>query len=191
MEKTNGTIAQTIGVDISKDTLDVHLHPAGAARQFSNNAKGFAALIAGLEESWASRIVFEPTGAYRHAFERRLGQAGLPLVKVNPYQARWFAEAIGRRAKTGAVDAAMLARSRALMELQARPIAGETLDAMKELLAARRGLVKDRAAAKDRDRTHRSPPLKRASPPNGFARSSASSPLSTPLCGCRVPPAPP
>lgn len=157
----NGMIAQTIGVDISKDTLDVHLHPAGAARQFSNNAKGLKALIAWLEESQVSRIVFEPTGAYHHAFERRLGQAGLPLVKVDPYQARRFAEAIGRRAKTDAVDAAMLARSSALMELQARPIVSETLDAMKELLAARRALVKDRAAALNRDQMHRSPLLKR------------------------------
>ncbi|MGH6811998.1 MAG: IS110 family transposase [Methylocella sp.] len=154
-------IAQTIGVDVSKDTLDVHLHPAGAARQFSNNAKGFVALIAWLEESQVSRVVFEPPGAYHHAFERRLGQAGLPLVKVNPCQARRFAEAIGRRAKTAAVDAAMLARFGALMELQARPIVSETLDAMKQPLVARRGLVKDRAAAKNRDQPHRSPLLKR------------------------------
>jgi transposase len=75
----NGRIAQTIGVDISKDALDVHLHPAGVARQFTNNAKGFTALIARLEVSEVSRVVFEPTGAYHHAFERRLGQAGLSL----------------------------------------------------------------------------------------------------------------
>jgi transposase len=157
----NGRIAQTIGVDISKDTLDVHLHPAGVARQFTNNAKGFTALIAWLEVSQVSRVVFEPTGAYHHAFERWLGQAGLPLVKVNPYQARRFAEAIGRRAKTDAVDAAMLARFGTLVELQARSIVSETLDAMKELLVARRALVKDRAAALNRDQTHRSPLLKR------------------------------
>lgn len=89
------TIAQTVGVDISKDTLDVHRHPDGTARRFLNNAKGFAALIQWLQNTAVTRVVFEPTGAYHHAFERSLGAAGLPLVKVNPLQARRFAQAIG------------------------------------------------------------------------------------------------
>lgn len=101
----SATIAQTVGVAISKDTLDVYRHPDGVARQFTNNAKGFGALLAWLEQSQVIRVVFEPTGAYHHAFERRLSQTGLPLVKVNPLQARRFAEAVGRRAKTDAVDA--------------------------------------------------------------------------------------
>ncbi len=55
----------------------------------------------------------------------------------------------------------MLARFGTLVELQARSIVSETLDAMKELLVGRRALVKDRAAALNRDQTHRSPLLKR------------------------------
>jgi transposase len=155
------TIAQTVGVDISKDMLDVHLHPDAAARQFANTPKGFAALLAWLAERQISRIVFEPTGAYHHAFERRLGEAGLPLVKVNPLQARRFAEAIGTRAKTDAVDAAMLARFGAMAELPTRPLVSQTIDEMKELLVARRALVKDRVAASQRDQMRRSPLLKR------------------------------
>jgi transposase len=155
------SIAQTAGVDISKDTLDVHLHPAGATRRFANDARGFAALIAWLGGFAISRIVFEPTGPYHHAFERRLGKAGLPLVKVNPRQARRFAEAIGRLAKTDAVDAAMLARFGALLEPPVRPMASQSLDEMKELHIARRALVKDRVAAKNREHTRRSPLLKR------------------------------
>ena len=54
-------------------------------------------------------MAFEP-GAYHRGFERLLAQAGLSLCKINPRQARRFAEAIGRQAKTDAVDAAMLAR---------------------------------------------------------------------------------
>lgn len=153
-------IAQSVGVDISKDTLDVHLHPAGASRRFANDAKGFSALIACLKGFAIARVVFEPTGAYHHAFERRLAEAGLPLAKVNPRQARRFAEAIGRHAKTDAVDAAMLARFAMLIEPPARPIVSATLDEMKELHVARRALVKDRVAALNRDKTRRSALLK-------------------------------
>ena len=85
----------------------------------------------------------------------------MSMVKVNPLQARRFAEAIGQRAKTDAVDAAMLARFGALDALQVRPMVSQTLSDMKELLVARRGLVKDRVAASNRNHTHRAPLLKR------------------------------
>jgi transposase len=156
-----GSIAQSVGVDIAKDTLEVHLHPAGEVRRFTNSTKGCAALIAWLSGFAIARVAFEPTGAYHHAFERRLAEAGLPLVKVNPRQARRFAEAIGHHAKTDAVDAAMLARFAALLEPPVRPVVSATLDAMKELHVARRALVKDRVAARNRDHRHRSPLLKR------------------------------
>jgi transposase len=107
------------------------------------------------------RVVFEATGAYHRLLEHELGRAGVPMVKVNPLQARRFAEAIGRRAKTDAVDAAMLARFGALDALQARPMVSKTLRDMKELLVARRGLVKDRVAAANRAQVQCSPLLKR------------------------------
>ena len=83
------------------------------------------------------------------------------MVKANPLQARRFAEAIGRRTKTDAVDAAMLARFGALEAWQARPMVSQTLSDMTELLVARRDLVKDRVAAFNRNHVHRAPLLKR------------------------------
>ena len=155
------TIAQTVGVDISKLTLDVYLHPQATARQFPNTAAGITALLAWLGQTTVHRVVFEPTGPYHRILERQLGNAGVPMVKVNPLQARRFAEAIGQRAKTDAVDAAMLARFGALDALQTRPVVSQTLSTMKELLVARRGLVKDRVAATNRNHVHRAPLLKR------------------------------
>lgn len=154
-------ITQNVGVDISKATLDVHLHPAGSARQFTNDAKGIKALRGWLGEYDIARIVFEPTGPYHHRFERRLGEAGLPLAKVNPLQARRFAQAAGAHAKTDAIDAAMLARMGALLTPPVRPITSQTIDDMKELHIARLALVKDRTAAKNRDHASRSLLLKR------------------------------
>lgn len=155
------SLAQSIGVDISKDTLDVYLHPAGIARRFGNSRKGRCALIAWLAEIPVARVVFEPTGSYHHGFERQLAEAGLPLCKVNPRQARRFAEAIGRHAKTDAVDAAMLARLAAMLEPPVRPVISARLDEMKELHVARRALVKDRTAACNRGHTRRAALLKR------------------------------
>jgi len=81
----------TIGVDISKDHLDAHRMSDGASRRFANHKAGHTALLAWLGDKGA-RIVYEPTGPYHRAFERRLADAGFPLVKVNPRQARRFAE---------------------------------------------------------------------------------------------------
>jgi transposase len=157
----SATIPQTAGVDISKASLDVSLYPSGLARRFANDRSGLTAILAWFRETGVDRVVFEPTGAYHHTLERRLGQTDLKLVKVNPVQARRFAEAIGKRAKTDAVDAAMLARFGALCEAPPRAVVSDTLDVMKELLVARRALVKDRVAALNRAQVLRSPLLRR------------------------------
>jgi transposase len=151
----------TIGVDVSKDHLDAHRLADGAARRFANDKRGHKALIKWLAETPLYRVVFEPTGPYHRAVERALGIAGVPFVKVNPRQARRFAEATGKLAKTDRLDAAILARMGALLELQARPARSELLLELKELYVAREALVKDRTAAKNRGKALTLPLLKR------------------------------
>lgn len=151
----------TAGVDIGKDTLDVCLHPGGSEQRFSNDAKGQRALIVWLGRHGIARVVYEATGAYHRAFERALAQADLPLAKVNPRQARRFAEATGRLAKTDRCDAAMLARLGALLEPPVRPLPSATLAAMHELHGARQALIKDRTAALNRQKGLTSALLKR------------------------------
>jgi len=157
----NLIIAQNAGVDISKDFLDVAIHPAGQTTRFTNDATGLRALIKYLAPHQVARVVFEATGAYHRLFERTLAEAGLPMVKVNPRQARRFAEASGKLAKTDRCDAAMLARMGPALELQPRPVAGKTLDEMKELLNARDALIADRVAALTRQKTALSALIKR------------------------------
>lgn len=151
----------TIGVDISKDHLDVCRWPDGAARRFSNDRPGHRALLAWLGETEVARVVYEPTGPYHRGVERALSGAGLPLAKVNPRRARRFAEATGRLAKTDRTDAAMLARMGALLEPEPRPAASELLEKLRELHLARRALVKDRTAARNRQKLIGLPLLKR------------------------------
>lgn len=97
-----------IGIDISKAHLDTAL-PDEVHRSFPNTAAGIDALIGALGPAPA-RVVFEATGRYHLALERALFEAGHRPVKVNPRQARRFAQALGVRAKTDRADAGMLAR---------------------------------------------------------------------------------
>lgn len=78
------------------------------------------------------------------------GKAALPGVKINPLQARRFAEASGKRAKTDQVDAALLARFGAVMQPAIPPAKDQTIDGLAELLTARRALTKDRTATLNR-----------------------------------------
>lgn len=139
----------TIGIDISKDHLDAHRLPEGDRRRFDNTPRGHKALIAWIG-AVPTRVVYEPTGPYHRKLEAALDLAGMPIVKVNPRQARRFAEATGQLAKTDGLDAAMLARMGAILVLEPRPVRGATLNDLKDLHLAREALVKDRTAAKNR-----------------------------------------
>jgi len=87
---------------ISKSHLDAFWLEDFAAQRIENSTAGFRALTKRLGKAPVARIAFEPTGPYHKAFEATLGET-FPLVKVNPLQARRFAEAHGTRAKTDAV----------------------------------------------------------------------------------------
>ena len=141
----------TVGVDISKTHLDVYVVPAGQAARFPNDAAGFKALIAWVEVP-VRAVTYEPTGRWHRAFEEALLEAGLPLVRVNPLQARRFAQAIGQRAKTDAVDARVLAQMGAAMDLRPTEASSSAQRALEELQVARDALVKDRTAALHRQK---------------------------------------
>jgi transposase len=142
------TVAQSVGVDISKDTLDVAIHPGGESFRITNNPEGHRALIKRLKGFDIARIVFEATGAYHRLFQQALAEAGLPWVKVNPCQARRFAQATGRLAKTDRCDALMLARMGAAVDLETRAPASTA----RTLLNCNRVAVERRGTGKSFDR---------------------------------------
>ena len=109
------SILRTVGIDISKDWLDAFAAPEGRASRFSNDKAGFRKLIAWIG-SEVDRIAYEPTGPFHRDLEDTLLKAGLPLYAINPFQVRSFARSLGRRAKTDAVDARMLATMAAAIE---------------------------------------------------------------------------
>lgn len=142
----------TIGIDISKDHLDAHRLSTGQHMRFTNSTTGFRALACWIAKGLPDLVVFEPTGPYHARFERRFA-GHLPLVKVNPLQARRFAQAQGTRAKTDAVDAQMLARMGAALELEPDRPTSQQQREINELQAVRRALVRDRTRLMNRLKT--------------------------------------
>ena len=99
-----------VGIDISKDRLDVHVHPAGEAFVVARDGRGLEELVDRLRAIGPVLIGVEATGGFETIVAAALGGAGLPLVVLNPAQIRHFARAVGKRAKTDPIDAEMIAR---------------------------------------------------------------------------------
>ena len=110
-------MSAVVGIDVSKATLDVAILGETGTRQFSNSAAGLRRLAAWLSPLSPSRVVLEATGGYELTALNALHDAGLPVVRINPRQARDFARATGQLAKTDRLDAAVLARMGAAMPM--------------------------------------------------------------------------
>ena len=143
----------TIGVDISKDTLDAYRSSDDQHIQVTNDKAGLKALLRWIAAGGASLVVFEATGAYHRRLEASLAANDMGFAKVNPRQARRFAEATGRLAKTDRVDATMLAKMGAVLQLESQKPTSGILQQLRELMIARRALIKDKVAAKTRLQT--------------------------------------
>jgi transposase len=104
---------------------------------------GFQTLSTWLGDDMPNPVVFEATGPYHGHFERTFS-GKLPLVKVNPLQARRFAQACGTRVKTDAVDARMLANMGSALVFEPDHPLDEKQYELKELFSYRGGLMKDR-----------------------------------------------
>jgi transposase len=139
----------TIGIDISKSHLDAFHLEGNEARQFENSAQGVRALQKWLAALEVTRIVYEATGPYHRRLETALS-GKFPLVKVNPLQARRFAQALGTHAKTDAVDARCLARMGAALGLKPDEPVSENLRDLRDLQMARAALIKERGRLRNR-----------------------------------------
>lgn len=139
-----------VGIDVSKDFLDVHLRPTGAAFRLANDEDGLAALVARLRPLSPAGLVLEATGGYEVPVVAALAAAGLAPAVVNPRQARRFAEGVGRLAKTDPLDAAALAHFAEAVRPAPRPVPDADARLLGELLARRRQLVQMRVSEQHR-----------------------------------------
>ncbi len=141
-----------VGIDISRDRLDVHLRPSGEAFGVARDAKGLDELLARLKAVAPGLIVLEATGGFEVTVAAALAGAQLPLAVVNPRQIRDFARATGRLAKTDALDAEAIALFAERIQPQPRPVPDAQARALAEIIARRRQIVEMITAESNRRR---------------------------------------
>lgn len=145
--------AQYVGIDLSKDHLDLFLTPTGESWGNSNNGEGIEETVTKLKEREVGLVVLEASGGLETPVAGALAAAGLPVVVVNPRQVRDFAKAMGKLAKTDALDAEMLAHFAAAVRPDPRPLPDEETKELMALMARRRQVVEMTVAEKNRRRT--------------------------------------
>jgi transposase len=139
------------GIDISKDTLDVHVIPDGLSFSVSRDDKGLEELAAWLQPIAPQLVAMEATGGFETLVAASLSARGFPAVVVNPAQIRHFAHALGKRAKTDPIDAAVIAAFAQAVRPKARALPDEETAALSELMARRRQLTEMLKAERARE----------------------------------------
>ena len=104
------TTRTNVGIDVSKDWLDIVVIPSGATWRTKNEEEAIRGLVEKLEQVKPERIIVEATGGYEQQVAVQLYLAGLPLCRVNPGRVRYFARSLGQLAKTDKLDAKVLAQ---------------------------------------------------------------------------------
>lgn len=150
----------SISIDISKAHLDVCRPATSQTARFDNSVAGLAAFKRWIGTKQPDLVIYEATGAYHGLLEKRCS-GHLPLVKVNPLQARRFAQARGTCAKTDAVDAYVLALMGEALDLQPDNPASEDHHDLKQLQVARTAMIKPHTRLKNRLATQTLALLKR------------------------------
>ena len=141
-----------VGIDVSKDRLDVHLRPGGEAFAVARDGRGLEELLERLRALPPSLIAVEATGGFETIVAAALGGAGLPLVVVNPAQVRHFAQAVGKRAKTDPIDAAVIAQFAEAVKPELRPLPDEAQRLLAELVGRRRQIIEMIVAERQREK---------------------------------------
>jgi transposase len=139
-----------MGVDVSKDELELAIHGRRRTQRFANDADGVSRLVASIVEHKPARVTLEATGGYERPLVMALHEAELPVAVVNPRQVRDYARALGMLAKSDRIDAQVIAR----FGHETQPRCSEKPDENRvkraELVNRRRQLIKMRTAESNR-----------------------------------------
>jgi transposase len=141
-----------IGIDVSKDRLDICVRPSGETLVITRDDQGLERLFERLRALHPILVAPEATGGYEAVVAGALAAAHLPLAVVNPRQIRDFARSTGKLARTDRLDAAAIAHFAEAIRPPARPVADAEEPALGELVARRRQVIEMIVAEKNRRR---------------------------------------
>lgn len=142
-----------VGIDVSKDWLDVHVVPSGESFRVDNDGSGIERLKGRIAALLPERVALEATGGLETPAVAELSAAGMPVVVLNPAQVRSFAGALGKRAKTDGIDAAVIAAFAAAMRPELRTLPDAETRLLADLVARRRQITAMIVAEENRART--------------------------------------
>ena len=151
-----------VGIDVSKDRLDVVVRPSGEVFAVERNAAGLERLVARLKEFSVRIVAMEATGGFETVAAAALAAAGLPVVVINPVQIRAFGKAMGQRAKNDQIDAALIAHFVEAAKLEPRLLPDAATQLLSDLVARRRQIVEMMAAERQREKRTEVPRLKKS-----------------------------
>jgi transposase len=151
-----------VGIDVSKDRLDVAVRPSGEVIAVERNGAGLEQLTTRLQALAPLVVALEATGGFETIAAAALAAAGLPVVVVNPAQIRAFAKAIGQRAKTDPIDAATIAHFAEATKPEPRPLPDEATRLLGDLVARRRQIIEMIGAERQREQRVTIPHLRRS-----------------------------
>jgi transposase len=151
-----------VGIDVSKDRLDVAVRPSGEAFVVERNAAGLERLVVRLRELSPHIVALEATGGFETVVAAAVAAAALPVVVVNPAQIRDFAKAIGQRAKTDPIDAGVIARFAEATKPEPRPLPDQATRLLADLVARRRQIIEMIVAERQREKRIAIPRLKKS-----------------------------
>jgi transposase len=146
-----------VGVDVSKNSLDVATYATNKTWSFPNSEAGINQLIQTLSELPPALVVIESTGGYETPLAYALNKAGIACAVVNPREVRNFARATKKLAKTDTIDARVLAHFAALIKPEPRPLSDEQTQELEAIIARRRQVVEMLTAEKNRLHLARKP----------------------------------
>jgi transposase len=144
-----------VGIDVSKNQLDIAVRPAGDTWSMPNDVSGITEVVQGLAQLHPALVVLEATGGLQMPLAAALATAGLPLAMVNPRQVRDFARATGRLAKTDQLDAQVLAHFAEAVRPTSYPLPDAQTQELTALLTRRHQVVEMLTAEKNRLRSAR------------------------------------
>ena len=144
------TLAVIVGIDVSKDRLDVASGSTGEIWSVENNLEGVSCLKEKLLALQPERIVLESTGGYENLVLAELSGAGLRIARVNPGRVREFAKSIGQLAKTDHLDARLLVRFGEAVHPEVTILPTEGTQKLVALVNRRRQLIEMHVAEQNR-----------------------------------------
>jgi transposase len=151
----------SVGIDVSKQDVAVAVHPTGETWTSATTAAALETLADRLRARAPAIVVLEASGGYELPVVAACSAAALPVAVVNPRQVRAFAQALGRTAKTDAIDAHVLALFGARVQPVVRPLPDAATQALAALVARRRQLLEMLGAERQRLAQATTAPIRR------------------------------